>query len=118
MSIENLVLVSNYSDNTSPTDWKYSNKQKGAGYHTFNDGLHTIVFQFNDFVGNIKIQATLALYPGEDDWADVVYDTTSVDLLNLDNVTNAVATFTGKVVWIRAAYRLEQGTITEIRYNY
>jgi len=31
---------------------------------------------------------------------------------------NAVCTFTGKFVYIRAAYQLEEGTITEIRYNH
>lgn len=118
MSIENLVLVSNYSDDSRPSVEVYSDKQKGAGHHTINDSVHTAVFQLNNFIGSIKIQATLELYPGEDDWFDVVYDTASVNFPYLVNVSSAVSTFTGKFVWIRAAYKLEQGTITEIRYNY
>jgi hypothetical protein len=31
---------------------------------------------------------------------------------------NAVCTFTGKFVYIRVAYQLEEGEITEIRYSY
>jgi hypothetical protein len=121
MSIENLVLVSNYSNDSQPLVEVYSNKQKGAGHHTINDSVHTVVFQLDNFVGSIKIQATLALYPGNNDWFDVEYDSTSVDLTALDStpvIGTANATFTGKFVWIRAAYTLEQGIISEIRYNY
>lgn len=121
MSIENLILVSNYSDNSQPLVEVYSPKQKGAGHHTFNDGVHTAVFQLDNFVGSIKLQATLALYPGEDDWVDIVYDTASHVLSALDStpvVAVANATFTGKFVWIRAAYILEQGAITQIRFNH
>jgi hypothetical protein len=121
MSIENLVLVSNYSNDSIPSTEVYSDKQKGAGHHTFNDGLHTVVFQLDNFVGSIKIQATLALYPSDTDWFDVTYNTISTPLTALDStpvVGTANATFTGKFAWIRAAYTLQQGTITSIRYNY
>jgi hypothetical protein len=121
MSKENIVLVSNYSNDSLPSTEVYSEKQKGAGYHKYNDGVHTVVFQFDNFKGSVKIQATLALYPGDDDWFDVTYDTASSVLTGLDStpiVSNANCTFTGKFVWIRAAYTLIEGTITEIRYNY
>jgi hypothetical protein len=121
MSIENLVLVSNYSNDSQPTVESYSDKQKGAGHHKFNDSVHTAVFELDNFVGSIKLQGTLALYPGNDDWVDIVYDTASHNLTALDStpvVAVANATFTGKFVWIRAAYTLEQGVITQIRFKY
>jgi hypothetical protein len=121
MSKENTVLVSNYSYDNEPSTFFYSEKQKGAGYHRYNDGVHTVVFQFDNFKGSVKMQATLALYPGDNDWFDVTYDTISTSLDALDStplVGTANCTFTGKFTWIRAAYQLEQGTITEIRYNY
>lgn len=121
MSKENTVLVSNYSYDNEPSTFFYSGKQKGAGYHRYNDGVHTVVFQFDNFKGSVKMQATLALYPGDNDWFDVTYDTISTSLDALDStplVDTANCTFTGKFTWIRAAYQLEQGTITEIRYNY
>jgi hypothetical protein len=121
MSIENIVLVSNYSTDTAPSTTFYSEKQKGAGYHKYNSGVHTAVFEFDNFKGSVKMQATLELYPGDDDWVDVTYDSISTSLDALDStplVGTANCTFTGKFVWIRAAYTLEQGTITEIRYNY
>ena len=121
MSIESIVLISNYTYDNEPSTYFYSEKQKGAGYHKYNDGVHTAVFQFDNFKGSVKIQATLELYPGDSDWFDVSYDsiTTPIDAIDSTPLVEAVtATFTGKFVWIRAAYQLEEGTITEIRYNY
>ena len=121
MSIETIVLLSNATDDSQPSVWQYSAKNKGAGYHKINNGVHTAVFDLNNFKGSIKIQATLELYPAENDWFDVVYDSSDVSLTAIDSTpvtNNATCTFTGKFVYIRAAYQLEQGTITEIRYNY
>lgn len=120
MSTETIVLLSSASDDSQPSTWQYSNKNRGAGYYKNGDGQHTVVFEFNNFKGSVKIQATLALYPEDLDWFDVIYDSSDVDLTSLDSTpltTNAVCTFTGKFVFIRAAYQLEEGTITEIRYN-
>lgn len=120
MSKETIVLISNYADDSAPSTFAYSAKQKGAGYQRNNDGVHTVVFTFDNFKGSVKMQATLALYPGEDDWFDVSYDSISEPIDALDStpiVGTANCTFIGKFTWIRAAFKLEQGTITEIRYN-
>ncbi len=120
MSKETLVLLSNAADDSQPSTWQYSEKSRGAGYYKTGSGVHTAVFAFDNFKGSVKIQATLELYPGEHDWFDVVYDSSDVDLTALDStplVSNATCTFTGHFVFIRAAYQLEEGTITEIRYN-
>lgn len=121
MSIETIVLLSSARDDSQPSLWQYSDKNKAAGYHKINNGVHTVVFDLDNFKGSIKIQATLELYPADADWFDVVYDSASVDLTAFDStpVTNtATCTFTGKFVFIRAVYKLEEGTINEIRYNY
>ncbi len=121
MSTETIVLLSNASDDSQPTTWQYSEKNRGSGYYKTGNGVHTVVFEFDNFKGGVKIQATLELYPNDDDWFDVVYDADVTSLTALDStpvVANAVCTFTGKFVFIRAAYMLEEGTITEIRYNY
>ena len=121
MSKESIVLLSNAADDSQPLVWQYSDKNKGAGYYKNNNGIHTAVFELDNFKGSIKIQATLELYPAENDWFDVIYDTSDISLIALDSTpvtNNATCTFTGKFVYIRAAYQLEQGTITEIRYNY
>ena len=121
MSTETIVLLSNANNDSLPSSWQYSDKNRGAGYYKNSNGVHTVSFEFDNFKGGLKIQATLELYPGDNDWFDVSYDSSSVDLTALDStplVGTAVCTFTGKFVFIRAAYMLEEGTITEIRYNH
>jgi hypothetical protein len=117
MSTETIVLLPSTSTEAVGTAFSYSTKQKGAGYNKHNDGVHTAVFQFDNFVGTVKIQGTLELYPVETDWFDIVGTTITVD----DSTTltsNESRTFVGQFVYIRAAYSIEQGIITEIRYNY
>jgi hypothetical protein len=121
MYTETIVLLSNITDDSQPSVWQYSDKSTGSGYYNKGNGVHTVVFEFEDFKGSVKIQATLELYPGDSDWFDVSYDFSDTNLLALDSTpltNNATCTFTGKFLYIRAAYQLEQGKIKEIRYNY
>ena len=116
MSIESRILLSNITEEATSSDFSYGDKHEGAGYHKHNDGIHTVVYQLSEFVGTIKIQATLALYPCDNDWFDVDGTEYSFD----STIANGAYsyTFNGKFVWIRAAYNLQNGTITQIRYNY
>lgn len=117
MSTESITLLSNIStEAASPSVFSYSDKQKGAGYHKYNDGMHTVVYNLLEFVGTVKIQATLALYPGDNDWVTVTGTEYSFDSTIASGAYSY--SFTGKFVWIRTAYNLQNGTITEIRYNY
>ena len=118
MSTETLTLLSNNTTEASVGVFSYTGKQKGAGYHRYNDGVHTVVYDLKEFVGTIKIQATLSLYPDDNsvDWFDVDGTEHSFD----STVSNGAYsyTFTGRFMWVRAAYNLQDGTIVEIRYNY
>lgn len=117
MSIETILLLENISTESAAGEFSYGEKRKGAGYHKNNDGIHTAIFQFNNFVGTVKIQGTLELYPNNSDWVDIDGTTITVeDSSTLSN--NESRTFIGKFVYIRAAYNVQNGTITEIRYNY
>lgn len=125
MSIESIILLSNLSNDSIPTEWQYSAKQKGAGHHKYGNGLHTAVFQFDNFKGSVKLQGTLSLYPTDADWVDVDLVNPSTNLVEtldaLDStplIDTATRNFTGQYVWIRSAAMLEQGTITQIRFNY
>jgi hypothetical protein len=116
MSIETIVLLENISTEAT-AGFSYGEKRKGAGYHKNNDGVHTAIFQFNNFVGTVKIQGTLELYPNDSDWVDI--DGTTITVEDSSALTlNESRTFTGKFVYIRAAYNVQNGTITEIRYNH
>lgn len=120
MSIENIILLSNVYTESATADYSVGEKKQGAGYYKNNDGLHTTVFTFDNFVGSVKLQGTLELYPGDDDWVDITYDSITVPVDALDStpvVGSSIATFTGKFVWIRAAYNIQDGGIEEIRYN-
>jgi len=117
MAVENTILLTETS--TESAEYLYSQKQKGAGYHRLEYPLHTVTFQFDNFKGSVKLQATLSLYPSEDDWFDINYDSgdslESVDSTPL--LTTVSRNFTGNFVWIRSAYRIEEGSIIEIRYS-
>jgi hypothetical protein len=79
------------------------------------------MFEFNNFKGSVKLQGSLELYPGDSDWVDVLYDDSAENLESLDSTplaTNEIRNFTGNFVWIRLGYRLIEGTITQVRYNY
>ena len=117
MPIENKVLASNVSVEAVAAEFSYGDKNKGAGYHKNTDGVHTVVYEFNNFVGTVKIQGTLELYPGPNDWVDI--NETTIDVEDSTPlISNETRTFIGKFVYIRAAYNVQNGTITEIRYNH
>lgn len=115
--LENVTVVSSYGRNYNPSSdsdtYFYSDKGRGAGYYKNDNGLQTVLFHTESFVGVIKIQATLDLYPGDNDWFDVHTETFALDSSN----SNRSATITGKFVFIRAAYHIENGEIVDVRYN-
>ena len=102
----------------------YSDKKKGAGYHKNGNGVHTVSYVVNAFLGSITMQGTLAQYPSDndDDWVEIdsfAGDSTLYNSPGGDTIDYTYSnTFTGKFVWIRAKYTLQNGTIREIRYNY
>lgn len=116
MTLENHVLISDISIESVDSSFAYSNKNKGAGYNKNGDGVHTVVYWLDNFVGTIKMQGTLELYPGENDWVDIPGTELGGDSSVFSSSQNR--TFTGKFIWIRAAYNLQNGTISQIRYNF
>lgn len=118
MSTESIILLENVSAEAIDSATVYSGKQKGAGYHKRYGSLHTATYEVDSFIGSIKLQGTLELYPGESDWVDI--SGTDVGLSSDSSAWSALQTFnfTGNFVWIRAAYNLQNGTIIQIRYNY
>jgi len=110
---------------TTSSSAQYSDKKIGAGYYKNSDGVHTLYTVVNAFLGSITIQGTLEQYPSDDDtdWVDVNTFAGDSTYYNQPNNNDAVdydvsSTFTGKFVWVRAKYELQNGTIREVRYNY
>jgi len=117
------ILLQNIDSTSSSA--QYSEKKIGGGYYKNGDGIHTLYTVVNAFLGSITIQGTLEQYPSDDDtdWVQVntfAGDSTYYNQPNSsDDVDYDVSnTFTGKFVWIRAKYELQNGTIREVRYNY
>lgn len=51
---------------------KFSEAIKGDSYYGYTDGLHTFQVVYNQFIGRLRIQATLSLDPAEADWFDII----------------------------------------------
>lgn len=117
MSIKSIILTENVSALLDPV-YVYSEKKPGASYHRKNGGLHTYVYDIDSFSGVIKLQGTLASYPGEADWVDIDNTTEIVDSFINGVTVSLTNNFVGNFVWIRGAYVVENGSITQIRYNY
>jgi hypothetical protein len=109
-------------------------KFKGDGYYGRSDGFHTVQINLNGFIGQIRIQGTLAVDPGVDDWFTVELGTGSMSidttgLLTEQNITyveytesttnNKSYNFTGNYVWIRAyVSNWTDGTVNSIKLNH
>ena len=119
MSTESIILVSDKSSESADSGYNYSSKNKGAGYNKNGDGVHTVIYFVDDFIGSIKMQGTLELYPADNDWVDIIGTEKGLadDSSAWSNDTYTT-TFTGKFVWVRAAYNIQNGIIKEIRYNH
>jgi hypothetical protein len=118
MSIESTILLENVTAEAAGSTLSYSDKQKGAGYHKRYGGLHTYTYETDSFMGLVKLQGTLQLYPGDNDWVDIA--DSEINATDDSTIIQSVESgnFTGNFVWIRAAYLLQDGTIASIRYNY
>lgn len=93
------------------------NKEKGDGYFGSSDGLHTVAYTVNEnFIGEVKLQGTLAVDPTDTDWFDI-NNTTETYGYPGENSTR-YANFTGLFVWIRPVLSIEQGSLHTINYNH
>jgi len=114
-------------------------KYKGDGYYGRSDGLHTVQINLENFTGVVRIEGTLEIDPGDDDWFDVELSTTSSVSGSVDT-TGAVSSgttvvlssvlfsgatsnnnynFTGNFVWVRAKVTdWTAGTINSILLNH
>ena len=100
-----------------------TDKEKGDGYYSQPDGVHTIAYHvgatLNDDANiSLKMQGSLATTPTEDDWFDISGTTINQD--NIDGSTLAFhANFTGNFVWVRAKVSgMSAGSVSKILYNH
>jgi hypothetical protein len=122
MPTENTILLSNVTAEAGNANLSYGSKKKASGYHQSGDAVHTTIYTVNSFSGTVKLQGTLNLYPGDNDWVDIANteigdDSSGVGGIDGQNYSIS-RNFVGNFVWIRAAYNLQNGTIVDLRFNY
>jgi len=93
-----------------------TDKNKGDGYYSQVDGVHTVAYHVNStMTGSIKMQGSLATTPTEDDWFDIAGTTFTADQSTLVDSKN----FTGNFVWVRAKCTgMTAGSVSKILYNH
>jgi hypothetical protein len=50
----------------------FSTETKADSYYGYTDGLHTLQVTYDQFVGRLRVQATLSLNPTATDWFDIL----------------------------------------------
>jgi hypothetical protein len=88
-------------------------KVRGAGWYGHTTGLHSVAIRVLNFHGRIKVQASIATIPMEDDWysvlpkgiADLEYPQSNY-VLSLNGSSGETSTlgfnFANNAVWLRA----------------
>jgi len=110
------IILSENNHTASTNNVLTGDAFKGDGYYGRSDGLHTTQYDLVDFAGIVKIQATLAVEPAEEDWFTVLEKDHSDSSLTSGSF---IDNFTGNYVWVRA--RIEgwtDGTVNSIRLNH
>jgi hypothetical protein len=122
-----ITLLSETSETTT------GEKYKGDGYYGRADGLHTVQWSLNTFLGSIKLQGSISVDPQPIDWFDIKFninETYSIDttgkiirseLAAAEFVYSAMTSgvfiynFTGNYVWVRAVANRSAGTVNNIK---
>lgn len=91
---------------------------KADSYYGYTDGFHTIQVTYNQYVGRLRIQASLALEPADSDWFDIQQDISTYGSItdntvawnpagyiqfNANDPSNGsqAYSFTGNFTWLR-----------------
>jgi hypothetical protein len=116
---ETILTAQTHPDNSTTTAIT-GDQYKGDGYYSRADGFHTVQYSITDFVGTIKIQATLAITPTLEDWFDVSGTSLSSTATTDPTASGSfVYNFSGNYVWVRAIVSdWTAGTVKQILLNH
>jgi hypothetical protein len=98
---------------------KISQVFKGAGYYGSNNPMHTVIFSTaNNWIGELRIQATLVTKPTEQDWFDIK-SAVFGDGINIQPDGAKTVSFNGNFVWVRAKLtKFTSGQINRVQYTH
>lgn len=110
------MIILSATSHDGSTESVTGDKFKGDGYYGRADGLHTVAYYLNGFIGTIKTQGSLAIDPSSDDWFDIA------DTIVGDGSTvlteNTFKNFTGNFMWVRVVItEFAAGTVNKVLYN-
>jgi hypothetical protein len=93
---------------------------KGDGFYGRSDGIHTVQYSLEGFIGSIEIEATLATEPVDADWFILTETThTSITVDDAEASGAFIKNFTGNYVWVRATIRnWTDGTVNSVLLNH
>ena len=97
---------------------KYGTAVKADSYYGYTDGFHTIQVTYADFVGRLRIQASLSLEPTDTDYFDIMQDISTFGSITDNTVAwnpagyiqfnandpadgSQAYSFTGNFAWLR-----------------
>ena len=72
--------------NTGSDMSKTGTKAKSDSYYGYTDGIHSVSIKYSQFVGTVKLQASLSLDPADADWGDIKLITKNIKAPNSDPV--------------------------------
>tara|TARA_B100000780_G_C20965151_1_gene385310 strand:+ start:29 stop:370 length:342 start_codon:yes stop_codon:yes gene_type:complete len=106
------ILTANTHPGDSVSTTVIGSHFKGDGYYGRSDGLHTVQYDYSGVSGTLKVEATLATVPTDDDWFQV-------DSIVLTNQTGtSISNFTGNYIWLKATVVYTDGTVNSIVMNH
>lgn len=115
MSATSETILSNQSYSGTGSKSVIGDQYKGDGFYRKTDGYHTVQYSVAGFIGTVKMQATLAVSPTEEDWFTVPEtEYTSTVTTNSTVIKN----FIGNYVWVRATASWTAGSINSITLNH
>ena len=109
------VILSHQSYSpANPVTEYYAEPVPGDGYYGKSDGLHTIQYSLDGFIGKFIIQATVVARPTDMDWVTVVSNTHTA----IEPVSSVIENFVGNYTWVRAGIiEWQSGTVNVCRMN-
>jgi hypothetical protein len=95
MRSQNMLIANGELDQVGPAT-------RGDGYYGYADGLHTVGFYLNRFIGRIYVDASLSDNPGDNDWFPIALG--DLEYMDFDTPTTGIETFNviGNFVYLRA----------------
>ena len=89
--------------------------QKAAAYYRRREGLQTVVFLFDQFQGQLTLQATLDSHPDTENW----FDLETINAAQQPTSQQFSKNYQGNFVWIRASVSaFTDGSIDKVTVSY